>query len=208
MSAMNSFGDPGARLEWEPTEPGRSVTFLDFTLRLNNQHGITTTTYQKPMNLYLYRPPSSAQPPSILYGLIYGTLHRYFWQNSYQHDFERFATYLFQNLEARGHASSNLAKLFLKAAHRVDRSSIPEAKPLTNDVSLPDGTCFLHVPYHPQDATRRELQSLFTTSCKDAFQDADDNFDMSRLIIAYSRAPNISDLVRRNRLGTDVDTNL
>jgi hypothetical protein len=31
---------------------------------------------------------------------------------------------------------------------------------------------------------------------------------MSRLIIAYSRAPNISDLVRRNRLGTDVDTNL
>jgi hypothetical protein len=208
LDAMNSFGAPGARLEWEPTEPGRSVTFLDFTLQLNNNHGITTTTFQKPMNLYLYRPPSSAQPPSILYGLIYGSLHRYFWQNSNKRDFERFATLLFHRLQARGHASSNLSKLFLKAAHRVDRSSIPAAKTRTNEVSLPDGSCFLHVPFHPQDTTRRELQSLFTTSCKAAFHNDDDNFDMSRLIIAYSRAPNISDLVRRNRLGTDVDTTL
>jgi hypothetical protein len=39
--------------------------------------------FQKPMNMYLYRlPTTSAQCTSVLYGLIYGTLHHYFWQNS------------------------------------------------------------------------------------------------------------------------------
>ena len=79
LAAMNSFGTPGARLVWESSGPSRKDIFLDFNLTLNNHRTISTSTYQKPMNLYLYRPPSSAQPPSILFGLIYGTLHRFYW---------------------------------------------------------------------------------------------------------------------------------
>jgi hypothetical protein len=73
---MNDFGTPGARLEWEATPPGREVNFLDLHLRLDPASGsISTSSFQKPTNLYLYRPPTSAQPASNLYSLHYGTLH-------------------------------------------------------------------------------------------------------------------------------------
>jgi hypothetical protein len=72
---MNSFGQEGARLEWESPGPGCAVDFLNVNIQINRDGTLTTSTFQKPMNLYLFRPPASAQPPSILYGLIYGTLH-------------------------------------------------------------------------------------------------------------------------------------
>jgi hypothetical protein len=206
MLRMNSFGDDGARLEWESPGPARAVDFLDLTIQLNLDGSITTSTYQKPMNLYLFRPPTSAQPPSILYGLIYGTLHRLFWQNSEFTTFEAFTLKFFKRLQARGHATSKLAKLFLKAATRVDLSSIPLPKPPNNTLGGPDGTCFLHLPFHPQDVTRREIQQLFADICLPSF--AEQAFDIDRLVIAYSRAPNISDNVRRNRLGNSVDTSM
>jgi hypothetical protein len=75
LQAMNSFGQEGARLEWESPGPGCAVDFLNVNIQINRDGTLTTSTFQKPMNLYLFRPPASAQPPSILYGLIYGTLH-------------------------------------------------------------------------------------------------------------------------------------
>jgi hypothetical protein len=72
---MNSFGNNGARLEWESPGLSRAADFLDLHIKLNPNGSITTSTYQKPMNLYLFRPPTSAKPASVLYGLIYGTLH-------------------------------------------------------------------------------------------------------------------------------------
>jgi hypothetical protein len=208
LAAMNSFGTPGASLVWESSGASRKDIFLDFNLTLNNHHSVSTSTYQKPMNLYLYRPPSSAQPPSILFGLIYGTLHRFYWQNSNRQDFDKYATLFFHRLQARGHSTSNLARLFMKAATKVDASSIPLAK-LPNLAAEPmDGTCFLHIPFHPQNPSRAELQTLFQQTCREAFTDEEDNFCISRMIIAFSRAPNISDLVRRNRLGPDIDTHI
>jgi hypothetical protein len=208
LAAMNSFGNPGARLEWESSGASRSDIFLDFTLKLNDRHGVDTQTYQKPMNLYLYRPPSSAQPPSILYGLIYGTLHRYYWQNNNRCDFDHFSTLFFRRLEARGHSTSNLARLFTKAAKKVELSTIPQAKALTSQCDLPRDTCFLHLPFHPQDSSRQSLQSLFQTHCRAALDDDEDTLNIQRMIIAYKRSPNISDLVRRRRLGPDIDTHL
>ncbi len=77
VNAMNDFGTPGAWLEWEATPPGREVDFLDLHIRLDPAGTISTTSFQKPMNLYLYCPLTSGQPSSILYRQIYGTLHRY-----------------------------------------------------------------------------------------------------------------------------------
>ena len=76
MRDMNNFGPPGARLEWEcDIGPTKSINFLDLQVSIELDGSITTSTYQKPMNLYLYRPPCSAQPPSVLYGLIFCTLY-------------------------------------------------------------------------------------------------------------------------------------
>ncbi len=145
------------------------------------------------MNLYLFCPPTSAQPPSILYGPIHGTLHRLFWHNSEFTTFEAFTLKFFNGLQARGYATSKLATLFLKAATRVDLSSIPLPKPPDTTLGGPNGTCFLHLPFHPQDAPRRETQQLFADICLPAFEAQ--AFHMDRLIIMYSRAPNISDNV-------------
>jgi hypothetical protein len=43
-------------------EPSTSTNFLDLSLNIKNSK-ITATTYQKPMNLYLYISPASAPPP-------------------------------------------------------------------------------------------------------------------------------------------------
>jgi hypothetical protein len=97
------------------------------------------------MNLYLYRPPPSTQPSSMLYSLIYGTLHQYYWHNTERSMFEQFAWKFFQRLQQRGHAVNKLALLFLRAAAQVDTSSIPLPKPATDQLGKPDGTCFLHL---------------------------------------------------------------
>ena len=68
---MNDFGpEEGKRLEWVATKPTTSVAFLDLTVRITDSGEIATTTFQKAYNLYLYRPPTSAQPESTLYNLI------------------------------------------------------------------------------------------------------------------------------------------
>jgi hypothetical protein len=87
----------------------------------------------------------------------------------------------------------------------VDVSSIPVPKPPNNTLGGPDGTCFLHLHFHPQDILpRRDIQQLFSAICIPTFQEI--GFDVHRMIVAYSRAPNISDNVRRNRLDLLVDT--
>ena len=75
--AMNSFGEVGKRLEWEATEPGKSVAFLDFTIYFDADGNLATKTYQKGMNLYLCLPPTSAHTPSIFQGMVYGMIRRY-----------------------------------------------------------------------------------------------------------------------------------
>jgi hypothetical protein len=73
--AINDFGMPNAWLEWEAAPPGREVDFLDLHIWLDPTGLISTTLFQKSMHLLMYRPPPSAQPSSIIYSLIYGTLH-------------------------------------------------------------------------------------------------------------------------------------
>jgi hypothetical protein len=67
---MNSFGDDRGQLEWESPGPSRAVNFLNLHIKLNPNGSITTSMHQKPMNLYLFCPSTSAKPPSFLYGLI------------------------------------------------------------------------------------------------------------------------------------------
>ncbi len=184
--------------------PGREVDFLDLHIRLDPTGSISTTSFQKPMNLYLYRPHTSAQPSSILYGLIYGTLHRYYWHNTERSMFEQFAWKFFQRLQQRGHAANKLAQLFLRAATQVDASSIPLPKIPTDQLDGPDGTCFLHLQYHLQDTPRRTLQQLFNDTCLEAFTEA--SVPVSRMTVAYQRGSNIADVSQRNSIDNTTNT--
>jgi hypothetical protein len=66
---MNGFGN----LRWNIETPSTSSTSLDLTITIN-EGKIHTTTYQKPLNLYLYIPPLSAHPHSCIKGLITGEI--------------------------------------------------------------------------------------------------------------------------------------
>ena len=105
---MDDFGPEGKRLEWEATDPTDSIPFLDLRVNITATGEISTSTYQKERNNYLYRPPSSAQPENILYSLIYGTMHRYFWQNTMIKDYEAFVGKFFDRLTDRAHKKISL----------------------------------------------------------------------------------------------------
>ena len=74
---------PFGILEWEAEKRTTSANFLDLTISINKYRKINTRTYQKAMNLYLYLSPTSAHPPSVIYGMIYGMLINDDKQNSH-----------------------------------------------------------------------------------------------------------------------------
>jgi hypothetical protein len=123
VATMNGFSPKGNCLEWEAEPHGLTVNFLDLTVTLLPSSTFGTSTFQKPMDLYLYQPLSYVQPSSILYGLIFGTLYQYYWQNMDCPPFEHFSWLFFQRLQAHGHIAALLAPLFLKSATNVDNST-------------------------------------------------------------------------------------
>ena len=211
---MNSFtSSTGLHLTWEATEPTKQVDFLDLTITLDEDGSIFTKTYQKKMNLYLYRPPTSAQPTNILKGQIYGSIHKYYWQNTFACDFTHVATLLFHQLHRRGHSRRKLAALFLQAASRLSASHMPRSLPpahsttpeaASNNALL--NACFLHLPFHPQDTTRQTIQRIFQQTCVPALTLPKDDFNIQRLIVAYSTAPNIGTISKKNRLDMNINT--
>ena len=54
------------------------VDFMDMTITINNSNMIDTTLFEKRLNLHLYIPPHSADPPGLLPGIVYSTLFRIF----------------------------------------------------------------------------------------------------------------------------------
>jgi hypothetical protein len=76
-TTLNQFGS----LCWIVNDLSDTINFLDLSLSITGSI-ITAATYQKPMNLHLYIPPSSAHPPSCFKGLIYGEMFRYRRQNN------------------------------------------------------------------------------------------------------------------------------
>ena len=107
---LNTFGI----LTWEVSALEREVNFLDLTLTLENGR-IVSKTYQKPTNLYLYLPPSSAHPPGCIKGTIYGLLGRYYAQNTYRKDYLALVKKLYTHLLNRGWNSTATRRMILKA---------------------------------------------------------------------------------------------
>jgi hypothetical protein len=114
---LNNLG----KLEWTVEELSTQTHFLDLKINIKenllfSQH--TRNPYQKPLNLYLYIPPSSAHPTSCLKGLIKGELQRYWLQNQRQ-DFEDLVTKFIEQLHARGHSIDNLCNISLQAVESL-----------------------------------------------------------------------------------------
>lgn len=208
-------------LKWDTEPLSNSVNFLDLTITINSQNRIETKTYQKAMNLYLYIPPNSAHPPGLQKSQVYGTLLRYYRQNTHIEDFKTMATLFFDRLIARGHNRTHLKTLFKDAAKKIDakvkkaKSGVPLQDP---DEAMPNHQrLFLHTTYHPKCVSRQAIQNLYERTCGErstvVHPTRDDrpgltnapNFDggvmrIRKLTVAYHRDKNLRDMVSPSRL--------
>jgi len=124
-------------------------------IRIENTR-IITSTYQKPLNLYLYIPPSSAHPPSCFKGLIHGEICRYWLQNTAQ-NYENLATNFIKRLLDRGHTLEMIKPLLLQAAAALDSDVY------TTRSKSESNTLFFHLPYHPKGIQRQTVRRLFNS---------------------------------------------
>lgn len=205
LRAMNSFGPAGKRLVWESTGPGKSVDFLDLTITILPDGTVKMSTYQKPMNLYLYLMPTSAHPPWIFKGMIYSMLTRYWQQNTLASDYRKMAKLLFERLLARSHSDVSLRRWFMEAANQIDN---PKTKP-KNTHDPEEQRLFLHVKYHPSTPARRDVRQAFDAFCRAPLQLTENHHGHTvgdvRLTVAYSKCENIRNLVSRSKLQQNND---
>ena len=209
QTAMDSFGPKEKRLTWDTEQPSLSVNFLDLTITLLPDGTLQTKTFQKSYNRYLLRTPLSCQPDYVLKSFIYGAIHRYFWQNSLEEDFVNMVTLLKQRMENRGHHHRNLLPLFHQALQKVASSSLPNPRPtinqkLQNSNNSNNDMLFLHLPYHPNNPTRPELQEILSQFKNDL---SSFGLPLQWIIIAYSKAPNIGDICKQHKLEGFINTN-
>ena len=190
---MNSFG----LLRWTTTTPSKRCVFLDLVISIDKKE-IKTRTYQKPMNLFLYVPGTSAHPSGMCKGIVFSLLRRYHEQNSNIDDYYYFMKTLYRNLRARAHTSAALKPIFHEAHNRI----IAEATTKATDTQAEDEdderkNIILHLQYHPNDMPRKEVRKLYDRHCKELFERI---LRVRPPIIAYSRPKNIGDYVTQARL--------
>ena len=206
QDAMNSFKG----LVWEFTPRTHTVDFMDLTITLRNDT-IHTKIFEKALNLYLYIPSHSAHPAGVLSGLIQGNIHRAFYLCSDLADVETFIQAFYNRLIARGYQSSLLKPAFLKAIakHMSNDSSHPLQSPTTADEPTNKPPVIMHLTFHPDDPSSSEVQQLWKTYViqpqykrhLSILKNHNGNkLGLERLIIAYSRPPNLGNKLSYRRL--------
>ena len=147
-------------LEWEVDPPAREVNFLDLTLTIQPDGSISTRTFIKPMNLRLYIPPQSAHSPGVLKSIIFGSVFRFWEQNTSPSDYIATTRDFYQALLNRGYRPEVLTPIFQSAATLLDQRAKRKTATATAD-TLPrpqsrpkqreENKLFLHWEFHPRD---------------------------------------------------------
>ena len=189
-------------LPWEMTKPSRSINFLDLTITLEADRTITTKTYVKEMNLHLYIPPHSAHPKGVLKSLIFGTLQRYWVQNTKMADFTQAVADFYGHLLNREYAAEQLTPLFQEAALAIAKKAKRAARTGEERWDLPtsdpSSRLFIHWTYHPRDISRRTIRQAFETILEPVLKDSGLNFQ--QLTIAYSTPRNLGQVLTKTQL--------
>lgn len=192
----NNFGI----LTWEFEKPSLSVDFLDLTISIEANH-ITTKTYQKSMNLYQYIPPTSAHPPGMMKGIVYGLMRNYYRQNTKKSDYYNMCRKLFVRHVARGWEPSTMKEYILQADKKLQASPrlTPAATPTTQPTIQPTNNerLFIHWEYHPNDIPRRHIRAIYNNNCKEVFESM---LKIKQVTVAYSRPNNVRDRISKAKL--------
>jgi hypothetical protein len=152
---------PLGSLTWETTNLSDDVVFLDLKLTINpTTRCITTKTYQKPINLFLYISLHSAHPSGVLKSIIYGNLQRYWLQKSKRSNYISTVTQFAQHLVKRGHHRDTISQLFMEAATHIDRQAQTSQHGSTTTPTTQDSTAtlYIHWEFHPLGIQSRQLR--------------------------------------------------
>jgi hypothetical protein len=189
-ASLNGFG----KLKWICSEPMTSVTFLDLTIIIDaNSIEIHTKIYQKPKNLHLYIPATSAHPEACFQGAVMGNVIRYWKQNTSIKDFGQLLAQFVERLCCRGPETRKVTEGIEKATKYIDEGLLSTWNS-TKMSAANKRTLFLHWQYHPNGITRQTLRRLYdkTLAGKDGFD---------KMTICYSRPRNLrEDLTKASLL--------
>ena len=207
-------------LTWEFSKRSSDITFMDLNIHLRRGR-IFTSLYSKPMALHLYIPPSSCHAPGITTGLIHGHFFRLLHLCSYEHDIEREIHLFFTRLMERGYSLYELAPLFHTAEIKVQQRKAQSVTPAINRTQLKSprnaqsmtDTVFFHLQYHPSNPPPREIQQtwqqqILMPPMKPLLHQLKNrdgcHISLRRLVIAYSRAPNLGNLLSCRKLKVNI----
>ena len=118
---------PFGKLTWSTDDPVQSVVFLDMTVSIKKGR-LATETYQKPMNLYLYLPPTSNHPPKMTKAIVYQLLKKYKNQNTDHENYLKYSVLLYRCHKMRGHQTQNLRKYFLSVNKGFTKKKPPRGR--------------------------------------------------------------------------------
>ncbi len=193
-------------LSWEFSELTDRLDFMDLNLHLTNGK-ITTSLYEKPMNLHLYIPPHSAHPPGLMPGIVFGSIFRIYTLCSNDQDRRLRTKIFFQRLLSRGYKADKIRSLFAKAITRGQNYTGPEKK------SMPHSRVILHLQYHPNDPPSYKIQQAWKTLVAEPptgthlkdLRNPTNNIrsGIDRMIIAYSRPKNLGNYLSHRNFTTD-----
>ena len=198
MEQQLQFG----QLDWEAAAPSKSVDFLDLTITLDPDGGFSTKTYVKAMNLHLYIPPASAHPKGVIKSLVFGTIQRYWTQNSKMEDFLSASQAFLGHLLNRGHTMEALAPLFKEVAEllatKARRAPAPEDPQWEPIPKSSHGRFFIHWEYHPRDVGRKTVRQLFEETLSPVLSES--GLPVRQLTVAYSTPKSIAQCLTKTQL--------
>ena len=160
-------------LTWNTEMPARKTIFLDLNIKIDNGN-ITTSTYQKPMNLYLYLTASSNHSEKLIKAIIFQLMKKYKMQNSKYSDYVKYTALLYRRHLDRGHQPSTIRQYFTDAHRRLleeereqreQQPHSPTAVINPNPNLKSSRTSFLHFVYDRHDLPPRIIRCLHDTKC-------------------------------------------
>jgi hypothetical protein len=162
--------------------------------------------YEKTHNLYLYLPANSNHPKGNMKGLVYGSLYRIHRLTSNPLTRQQHIQNLYTRVLARGYNKKELLIAIADANKRYGTQynhSSTDSEPNKQKAEI-DNICFFHIPYHPSDPTSNIIQDSFRreiqfprglTPLHNLKNHKNTDLGINRLIVAYHRPPNISNLL-------------
>ena len=176
------------------------------TFQLKTDGKITTTLYEKPMALHCFIPPHSAHPPGVLRSHIFGNILRIFRLNSKEVDITRATMQFLRRFLVRGHSLQTIKPIFLKAILNERRfmATNPTQRQNNKLIHLERASrrLYLHVEYHPQNPTSKQLQQMFHECLfhppgEKPLNELEASFEkvpIDSMIVAYHQAKNFGDI--------------